>query len=307
MHVIPARFSTEVHQHLLLNFTEFPEQPLILGIFGAPGEGKTYQLRGALSQAKVEQYSVSAADMESDHAGEPAKLVLSEYVKAARAIESGVPSALVIDDIDTTIGEWAQNTGTVNHQQVLAQIMHLADHPNMIERFAEDPNRPHTFSSLTVRRVPIFVTGNDPGKIYSPLRRPGRMTVLHWQPIPAERHEMVCGIFQGMLSADQVTQILQRYQHQPVAFFASLRMATIRRFAMTVLAKAATDMAGVTREPDLHRSFVQAALTRDREALVSVAYAEAESLDSRTRASHASFLSDSHHVAPSSAGDSHAA
>jgi ATPase family associated with various cellular activities (AAA) len=306
MHAIPARFSTEVRQHLLLNFTEFPEQPLILGIFGAPGEGKTYQLRGALSQAKVEHYSVSAADMESDHAGEPAKLVLSEYVKAARAIESGVPSALVIDDIDTTIGEWAQNTGTVNHQQVLAQIMHLADHPNVIERFAEDRNRPHVLTSLLVRRVPVFVTGNDPGKIYSPLRRPGRMTVLHWEPTPAERQEMICGIFQGMLSADRVAHLLQRYPHQPVAFFASLRMATIRRFATTVLDKAATDMAGVAREPELHRSFVQAALTRDMAALDSVASEEAEDLDSRTRASRASFLSDAHHAAPSFAGDLHA-
>jgi SpoVK/Ycf46/Vps4 family AAA+-type ATPase len=306
MHVIPARFSTEVRQHLLLNFTEFPEQPLILGIFGAPGEGKTYQLRGALSQAKIKQYSVSAADMESDHAGEPAKLVLSEYVKAARAVESGVPSALVIDDIDTTIGEWAQNTGTVNHQQVLAQIMHLADHPNVIERFAEDRNRPHVLTSLLVRRVPVFVTGNDPGKIYSPLRRPGRMTVLHWEPAPAERQEMICGIFHGMLSADRVDRLLQRYPDQPVAFFASLRMAIIRRFATTVLDKAATDMADVVRQPELHRSFIQAALTRDIAALDSVAFDEAEGLDSRTRASRASFLSDAHHAAPSLAGDLHA-
>jgi hypothetical protein len=306
MQVIPARFSTEVHQHLLLNFAEFPGQPLILGIFGAPGEGKTYQLRDVLSQAKVEQYSVSAADMESDRAGEPAKLVLSEYVKAARAIESGEPSALVIDDIDTTIGEWAQNTGTVNHQQILAQIMHLADHPNRIERFAEDPNRPHAFTSLTVRRVPIFVTGNDPAKIYPPLRRPGRMTVMHWQPTAEEKHAMVCGIFQGMLAADHVADMLRYYPCQPMAFFASLRMATVSRFATTVLAKAATDMASVVREPDQYRSFVQAAFTRDREALVSVAYAEAESLDSRTQASRTSFLSDAHHAAPSSAEGLHA-
>jgi hypothetical protein len=151
---IPARFVRAVRQHLLLNFMELGDYPVILGIVGMPGEGKTFQLRTILDSLGVEQRSISAADLESENAGEPGKLLLAEYVRASQNIASGTPSALVIDDIDTTVGEWANNTGTVNHQQILAQLMHLADRPSMLERL-----RP-------VRRIPIFTTGNDFSKIY---------------------------------------------------------------------------------------------------------------------------------------------
>ena len=39
------------------------------------------------------------------------------------------PAAVIVDDFDTTVGEWEHSTTTVNHQQVLAQLMHLADSP----------------------------------------------------------------------------------------------------------------------------------------------------------------------------------
>lgn len=42
MLIIPSRFSSEVHQHLALNYATLEGQPLILGIFGQPGEGKTF-------------------------------------------------------------------------------------------------------------------------------------------------------------------------------------------------------------------------------------------------------------------------
>jgi SpoVK/Ycf46/Vps4 family AAA+-type ATPase len=278
MDFIPSRFATEVRRHLLLNYAELSGQPLILGIFGSPGQGKTYQLRGILQSSGVRHYSVNAADLESDRAGQPGKLVVSKYTEAARWIESGCPAAMIIDDIDTTVGEWAQNTGTVNHQQVLAQIMHLADQPNAIDNIG------------TVRRVPIFVTGNDPGKIYPPLRRPGRMSIMHWQPTDAERVDLVQAIFHGMLAPEDVLTLLVEYPHQPISFFTSLRIATIRRVAGGVIAKSSADMAAVASEPEKYRRFINAALSSSGDGLIVVVQEEAHFLDKAAEAARNSYL-----------------
>ena len=278
---IPSRFSAEVCRHLLLNYAEMPGQPLILGIFALPGEGKTYQLRSILRGSNVRHYSVNAADLESDRAGLPGKLVVGRYVEAARSIASGIPAALIIDDIDTTIGEWVQNTGTVNHQQVLAQIMHLADQPNTIDDIG------------AVRRVPIFVTGNDPGKIYPPLRRPGRMSIMHWQPTDAERADLVRAIFHGMLAAEEATAVLLKYPHQPISFFATLRIAAVRHVAGNVIAKSSADMAAVAREPEKYRRFMSAALSSSADVLVIAVHEEAHYLDKATEAARNSYLESS--------------
>lgn len=71
--------------------------------------------------------SINAADLESDRAGQPGKLVLAMYEDAGHRISEGSPAALIVDDFDATVGEWEQSTTTINHQQVLAQLMHLAE------------------------------------------------------------------------------------------------------------------------------------------------------------------------------------
>jgi SpoVK/Ycf46/Vps4 family AAA+-type ATPase len=278
MQTIPSRFSTEVHQHLILNYAGLEGQPLILGIFGQPGEGKTFQLRSLLSDAAVGQFSVSAADLESDRAGQPGKLVITEYVKAARSIESGNAAALVIDDIDTTVGEWSQNTGTVNHQQVLAQLMHLADRPESIERIG------------IVRRVPVFLTGNDPGKIYAPLRRPGRMAVMHWQPTPDEKSRIAEAIFQEVLSPQQVDYIVSQYNHRPVAFFAQLKVATVRRVSASVINRSTGDMGAVIRQPEHYRRLIRAAFSSTAGIFFEALRQEAQLLEDATNASERSYL-----------------
>ena len=275
---VPQRFVSEVSRHLFLNYIDRSGYPLILGIFGRPGEGKTYQLRRLLTDASVDQYSVSAADLESDRAGQPGKLILSEYVKAARSIESGNPAAVVIDDIDTTIGEWAQNTGTVNHQQVLAQLMHLADRPASIERIG------------IVRRVPVFVTGNDPSKLYSPLRRPGRMYVMHWQPTADELRLMSSKIFENILSNQQLNWLLRRHSQQPIAFFAQLRVEILRHVASTVIARSVLDLPAVIRDPQRYDRLLDASAASTRDHLFAIACDEAIKLENATKAGQRSYL-----------------
>jgi len=47
--------------------------------------------------------SINAADLESDRAGQPGKMVLAAYSEAGERTEQGQPAALLVDDFDTTV------------------------------------------------------------------------------------------------------------------------------------------------------------------------------------------------------------
>ena len=206
--MIPKRFTNEVHAHLLGNYLRIPRYPLILAIMGKPGMGKTWQLRTYLKGRQVEIHSVSAADLESSVAGMPARVLRDQYVNAAMNIGHSKPSALIVDDIDTTVGEWSKNTGTVNHQHILALLMHLADSPEFIEGIGE------------VKRVPIFITGNNFDLLYEPLRRPERTARFDWVPDKSEMIDVVSSIFN--IDKVRAKKLVSTYPEESVAFFADL-------------------------------------------------------------------------------------
>ena len=128
-----------------------------------------------MKEVDVSVFSISAADLESDRAGEPAKLLQQKYIEASASMSKGVPAVLIIDDIDTTLGEWEKFTGTVNHQDILAFLMHIADNPHHIENVG------------SVSRVPIFFTGNNFDLLYKPLIREGRANRFDWEPTREEK------------------------------------------------------------------------------------------------------------------------
>lgn len=242
---VPARFQAEIRSHLILNYAEHLHYPLILGIFGSPGNGKTFQLRSTLRKMGVSILSISAADLESERAGEPGKLVVATYVMAANAIAKGDPAAIVIDDFDTTVGEWEYNTGTVNHQQVIAQIMHLADSPEQLEKIG------------TVRRVPIFLTGNDFSKLYPPLRRPGRMLSFFWSPDSSEMEAIVSTIL-DFLPPEPLKSLVAKYQMAPISFFAEIRVRLLRDACSRVMERWDSNMRSVIKEPERYRMYTLA-------------------------------------------------
>ncbi len=213
---IPDRFAHAVNEHLVFNFAEVDAWPLVLGIFGRPGDGKSFQLRRHLELRGVLPISINAADLESDRAGTPGKLVLDTYENAGHRIDEGTPAALVVDDFDTTVGEWAQSTTTVNHQQVLAQLMHLADSPTRA-------------GDRSLRRVPVVLTGNDLSKVYPPLRRPGRMRAFPWLPTEAERLEIVAGILGRFLTRAELESLVGELPDAPIAFFSDLLVEILAR------------------------------------------------------------------------------
>ncbi|GGM28986.1 AAA family ATPase [Dactylosporangium sucinum] len=255
---VPGRFLSEVSRHLTLSFTDIPDHPLILGIFGPPGEGKTFQLRAVLAELRVHSTTINAADLESDRAGQPGKMLLEQYVVAARDIERGVPTVMVINDIDTTVGEWEKHTGTINHQQLLAQLMHLADSPAHIPRIGP------------VRRVPVIVTGNDFTKLYAPLRRPGRMKAMAWLPTIDEKHAVLGAMFAGIASEQTIKELAEQYHRMPVAFFAQLKVEALGLMATTVL-RDLTDYEEVVRHPARYARYIMAASAADSIDMLALA------------------------------------
>lgn len=209
--MISERFQEQINAHLLGNMLPINKYPLILGIMGRPGMGKTWQLREHLKSLEFEVFSINAADLESNSAGVPAKLLKEEYVKASISIGKNIPAAIVIDDIDTTVGEWERNTGTVNHQGILAFLMHIVDNPCEIESIGK------------VNRVPIFFTGNKFELLYEPLRRPGRMLRFDWEPTKEEKVDIVSSCLLHIDNPKKIaSDLVDIYPNNAVSFFTTL-------------------------------------------------------------------------------------
>ena len=50
--------------------------------------------------------------------------------------------------------------------------------------------------------MPIILTGNNLGRLYPPLVREGRVALLEWTLLPAERIRVLSGIFAELTPAD---------------------------------------------------------------------------------------------------------
>jgi hypothetical protein len=208
---VPARLVQAIYLHLIRNFSR-RTGPLLLGIHGAPGVGKTFGVAAVLHGHGVRIIRLSSGEMESAEAGEPARRVREAYLAAGRLRDgkNTVPAALVLDDADVGLGDWGENVQyTVNRQTVCGELMHLADHPEEVD-------------GRLVRRVPIILTGNNLGRLYPPLVREGRMTLQEWTLLPAERIRVLSGIFAELTPAD-VQKVAASFHAEPIAFFADLR------------------------------------------------------------------------------------
>lgn len=206
---IPKEFSRQIRLHLISNYLELGDFPLMLLIVGAPGMGKTFQLATELGLLGVEAFSVRSVDLEDMYAGVPAQKVEKAYRDASKCMEDGVPAALVIHDIDTTLGEWKDSASTVNHQNILSVFMHLCDNP-------------HEVAERACKRVPIFLTGNYVERLYKPLVREGRAHCFTWDPSMEERAHVVRSIFSlddSAVSARLSMGLVTAYAEKPISFF----------------------------------------------------------------------------------------
>jgi hypothetical protein len=223
---IPERFRRVVTLHILKNNLKRVEVnvPLLLGISGPSGEGKTMQCEHILKNMGVKRFLISGGQMDSPVPGQTASLVRSIYIKASDSIRSGECSLAVvlINDIDTSLGSLGKSAHySINQLTVFADLMHLVDYPKSVE-------------GKSTLRIPIIITGNDFSKLYEPLVRAGRMTAFEWQPLLEERVEIVSSIFPELELQDcmklitelnQATKIgkTDRSEMLPIAYYSHLR------------------------------------------------------------------------------------
>ncbi|KAK1274826.1 hypothetical protein QJS04_geneDACA004040 [Acorus gramineus] len=193
--------------------------PLILGIWGGKGQGKTFQTELIFRAMGVEPVIMSAGELESERAGEPGKLIRERYRTASQVIQNqGKLSCLMINDIDAGLGIFGHTQRTVNNQIVVGTLMNLADNPTRVsvgQKWRE---------SDVTHRVPIIVTGNDLSTLYAPLIRDGRMEKFYWQPVREDIINIVYRMFdKDGISKDEVESIVDTFPNQALDFYGALR------------------------------------------------------------------------------------
>ena len=206
--------------HIAKNFMDLPKikVPLILGVWGGKGQGKTFQSMLIFKKLGVGPIVMSAGELESGNAGEPAKLIRQRYREASDIIKKGKMSTLFINDLDAGAGRMGGSTQyTVNNQMVNATLMNLADNPTNVQL-------PGQYQVEEIPRVPIIATGNDFSTLYAPLIRDGRMEKYYWSPSFEDRVGVACGIFKADGVAEKDVEVLVRtFDGQSIDFFGAVR------------------------------------------------------------------------------------
>ncbi|GAB4228709.1 MAG: hypothetical protein Kow00121_57680 [Elainellaceae cyanobacterium] len=191
---------------------------MILGIHGRKGEGKTFQCQLAFDRMGVEVVHMSAGELESPDAGDPARLIRLRYREAAELCKvRGRMAALMINDIDAGMGRVDQFTQyTVNTQLVAGTLMNIADNPTNVQL-------PGSYDDQPIQRIPIIVTGNDFATLYAPLIRDGRMEKFYWEPERSDRIGIVAGIFEhDHVKRSDIETLVDTFPNQSIDFYSAL-------------------------------------------------------------------------------------
>ncbi|MBW4664660.1 MAG: AAA family ATPase [Chroococcus sp. CMT-3BRIN-NPC107] len=218
---ISPSFLDKLAVHITKNFLELPgvRVPLILGIHGRKGEGKSFQCELVFERMGIEAIHMSAGELESPDAGDPGRLVRLRYREASELSKvRGKMCVLMINDLDAGAGRFDRGTQyTVNTQLVNGTLMNIADNPT-------DVQLPGSYDSTPLQRIPIIVTGNDFSTLYAPLIRDGRMEKFFWEPNRDDKIGIVGGIFEsdGLPKRD-IEKLVDTFLNQPVDFFSALR------------------------------------------------------------------------------------
>ncbi len=218
---IAPSFLNKLAVHITKNFLDLPQVriPLILGIHGRKGEGKSFQCELVYERMGVEVVHISGGELESPDAGDPARLIRLRYREAAELVRvRGVMTVLMINDLDAGAGRFDQMTQyTVNTQLVNNTLMNIADNPTNVQLLG-------SYDDTPLQRIPIIVTGNDFATLYAPLIRDGRMEKFYWEPNRDDRIGIVGGIFApDGLSHRDIEQLVDSFPGQAIDFYGALR------------------------------------------------------------------------------------
>lgn len=229
-YIAPA-FLDKIVLHIVKNYIAHlvdTKVPLILGIWGGKGQGKSFQTELIFRAMGIEPVIMSAGELESERAGEPGKLIRERYRTASLVIKNqGKMSCLMINDIDAGVGRFGNTQMTVNNQIVIGTLMNLADNPTRVS-VGQDWSE-----SDISNRVPIIVTGNDLSTLYAPLIRDGRMDKFYWKPTREDLINIVHQMYQrDGISREEIVQIVDAFPNQALDFYGALRSRTYDRFVL---------------------------------------------------------------------------
>jgi hypothetical protein len=218
---LSPRFLEKLAVHITKNYLKLPEVriPLLLGVHGRKGEGKTFQCELVYERMGIEVVHISGGELESPDAGDPARLIRLRYREAAELVRvRGKMAVLMINDIDAGAGRFdALTQYTVNTQLVNNTLMNIADNPTNVQL-------PGSYDDTEIQRVPIILTGNDLSTLYAPLIRDGRMEKFYWEPDRSDRIGIVGGIFApDHISSQDVTMLVDTFPTQAIDFFGAVR------------------------------------------------------------------------------------
>ncbi len=218
---ISPRFLDKLAIHITKNYLNIPsvKVPLILGIHGRKGEGKSFQCELVFERMGINVVHMSAGELESPDAGDPGRLVRLRYREAADLVKvRGKMAVLMINDIDAGAGRVDQYTQyTVNTQIVNGTLMNIADNPTNVQL-------PGSYELDPIQRIPIIVTGNDFSTLYAPLIRDGRMEKFFWEPDRADRIGIVSGIFEAdAVDRSSVEKLVDTFPDQSIDFYGAIR------------------------------------------------------------------------------------
>merc|ERR1711990_795215 len=217
---ISKPFLDKLTVHVAKNFMELPKikVPLILGVWGGKGQGKTFQCHLAFQKLGIGPIVMSAGELESGNAGEPAKLIRQRYREASDVIKKGKMCSLFINDLDAGAGRMGGTTQyTVNNQMCNATLMNIADNPTNVQL-------PGVYKTEEIPRVPIICTGNDFSTLYAPLIRDGRMEKFYWNPSREDRIGVATGIFrEDNVGEACIEKIVDEFPGQSIDSFGALR------------------------------------------------------------------------------------
>lgn len=218
---VSPRFLNKLAIHITKNFLNLPNVrvPLILGVHGRKGEGKSFQCELVFERMGIEVVHMSAGELESPDAGDPARTIRLRYREAADLVKvRGKMAVLMINDIDAGAGRVDQYTQyTVNTQLVNGTLMNIADNPTSVQL-------PGSYDSEPIQRIPIIVTGNDFATLYAPLIRDGRMEKFFWEPTRDDRIGTVSGIFEAdAVARGDIEKLVDTFPDQSIDFYGAVR------------------------------------------------------------------------------------
>lgn len=218
---VSPRFLNKLAVHITKNYLDLSQVkvPLILGVHGRKGEGKTFQCELVFRRMGVEVVHISGGELESPDAGDPARLIRLRYREAAELVRvRGCMAVLMINDLDAGAGRFDRMTQyTVNTQLVNNTLMNIADNPTNVQL-------PGSYDEKELPRIPIIATGNDFATLYAPLIRDGRMQKFYWEPSYEDRLGIIGGMFatDGLPQSD-VKALVDHFDDQAIDFFGAVR------------------------------------------------------------------------------------